>query len=288
MKNLENYRRKCRKTNDTYLQFDNFLDLVAIVEENRSNYSTMNIGSCDSNYDFTKTHSMSEAIDLARYGWQEGIEKLNSKIQIKTQGELFTNKYDIAGGHVSVPRYLNGCPKNMIRKVPVENKDRVITIVKVCSVLGGKSVDAMIAEGAKFVQVIQRVEASGYRCNADVIFASSKEFQRISSTAHVVRVRIKKANERLNLAKMCFPMVHPSMFRRFIFKLREIDPVLKRQGWHGAGSSFYGNGYSREELIGRKMIERYLNKGDYLIPYTIDNPETFKIEEFKFEDKRKA
>ena len=46
---------------------------------------------------------------------------------------------------------------------------------------------------------------------------------------------MKSANERLNISKLAFPLVHPSMFRRLYFRFIEVYPTIPRSFTYGYG-----------------------------------------------------
>lgn len=267
---LKNFERT-NKEGKKYYFFPSVSDLANLIKENRdSKYNFIDssekfAGEYD---DFYGTKDMDEAIHLAEYGWLEGTKRLNKEITVHNVGLDYKNDFSVVGSHVSVPRYLNGHPQNMIRKVPVSRVDKVINLVRFSSVTGGTTSHSMIEGGIKFVQLVQKLESQGYRCNVDVVFASrySPEID------HFVRVRIKNSNERLNIAKMSFAMCHPSMFRRFIFKLRymEYKTCERFKSWNTDGRDI-------NELRNCEMkAAPYLNNNDYFIPMFID-PETFEL-----------
>lgn len=251
-----------------YYFFSSVNDIVKIVRNNRNSGSWY--GGCEEtgNEYFYGTSSMDEAIKLAEFGWSEGTERLNREIKISNTGLSRRNEFSVVGGHVSVPRYLNGHPQNMIRKVAIERRDNIINLVRFSSVTQQITADEMISSGVKFIQLVQKLESQGYRCNVDVVFASDHN----SYGSHIVRVRIKNSNERLNVAKMSFPMCHPSMFRRFVFKLREIEygSAVGFRSWNSTGRSEY----MIKEC--ENKAKPFLDKNDYFIPMFID-PETFEL-----------
>lgn len=260
---LKSFEKKNKEGNKYYF-FSRFSDLIKLVEDNRTS-GNWNDASETGDYDFTKTKTMDEAIELAKFGWKEGINKLNSNITINNVKMEYKNEFNVVGSHVSVPRYLNGHPENMIRKVQIPKRDNVVNLIRFASAVGGVEASSMLEGGVKFVQLIQNLESQGYRCNVDIIFASKRY---VDDTNQVARVRIKSANERLNVAKMAFPMCHPSTFRRFIFKTRYLET--------GSADGYRSwNSYSVSEM--NRWIKPYLGDNDYLVPLTIDDPEHFEL-----------
>lgn len=174
----------------------------------------------EDNYSWYQTHTYEEAQDLFRNGWDYGIEKLNTKFQTSKQLLNGTKRKCIPGvvGHAPiVPLYLAGVPTNMLQQIQVRCKSKVVDVTKsICYNVRVKS-DTIIAESVKALQVVQLLESQGYRVNLNVAFVSVEHNRTIGCS-----VRIKGANEKLNISKLAFPMVHPSMLRRMIFRFIEV------------------------------------------------------------------
>ena len=167
-------------------------------------------------YSFTGTHDYNEAENLLLHGWVEESEKLNEMLKLKTLKEKSVkNTYDVAGFQCSVPRYLQGIPTNMINQKVVTKKQKVITITKNISYSAYVRKETIEQESVKVLQLVNNLEKQGYRVilNVTLISKSKKENIIICN-----KVRIKNANERLNLSKVSFPMVHSSYLRRIMFK----------------------------------------------------------------------
>jgi len=262
--------KKFTSDGSKYYFFKSSNEIIKLVEENRSHVDASE--QREKSYEnFYGTKNMDEALDLYKFGWDEGVKKINSKIKMINYKFDVQNKFDVIGSHVSVPRYLNGHPQSMIRKTQVQRKDIVINLVRFSSVTSSVNSNELIENGAKFIALIQNLESQGYRCNVDVVFASNKGH---AGDYQFVRVRIKNSNERLNVAKMSFPMCHPSMFRRFIFKLRELE-----YGTSDGFTSWNSSGRSEYEIQRcKEKIKPFLDKNDYFVPLFIDDPENFKLE----------
>ena len=70
----------------------------------------------------------------------------------------------------------------------------------------------------------------------------------------IIKVRIKSANEKMNISKLAFPLVHPSMLRRLFFRFIEVYPNVTKPFTSG-----YGHPATSSEL-------RNTFKGEYLLP----------------------
>jgi hypothetical protein len=205
---------------------------------------------------FNQTQNFSEALELLKNGWEDMSKKLTQQIKLKAS-EIQTKKvnrmsYDVAGFQASVPRYLQGIPTSMINKKQVVQKQKVITIVKHTGYLGNVSAETIVENSLKALQIVKQVEALGYRVNLDVISPANT----YSGETAICRVRIKSAAERLNVSKIAFPLVHPDMLRRMVFRFREVNPDLKDTYWAGSyGSTIYD----------KAKVRGYLRDTDYYL-----------------------
>lgn len=165
------------------------------------------------------TKSLDEAINFAKYGWNEGAKDLNTNFKIATKNAtsdiVLKQVLDVAGYQAVVPLYLQGAPMNMINKKPQVIKQKIITINKVTSFSSGISSSQVIKETTKCLEIIKKIESKGFRVNLNLLISTGKV---------CVKIRLKSANERLNIAKLAFPVVHPSMFRRLFFRFVETYP----------------------------------------------------------------
>lgn len=204
-------------------------------------------------YKFTKTHSFDEAVNLMRNGWDDMAQELTKQLSAKKisvqHGTKTRSVYDVAGFQACVPRYLQGIPTNMInqRKMPV--KDKVITINKSIGYPGNIKTDVIIEESVKALQIVKKLESQGFRVNLNLIHGTEHGGVRICT-----KIRVKKANERLNISKLAFCFVHPSMLRRLMFRFIEVYPKVT-SGFVGG----YGYVTSTKNL-------KFFCEGDFLIP----------------------
>lgn len=196
------------------------------------------------------TQTFEEATELFKNGWQIGAEELTKKLKIaETQKEVQTvykSILSMCGYQAIVPLYLQGVPNNMVNKKMVPIKNKVITINKTLSVSASVSSETMKNESVKCFQIIKKIEASGIRVNLNLMI----------STGHVcVKIRLKSANEKLNISKLAFPLVHPSMFRRLYFRFVEVYPTFPSK-WTGS------YGYVPDE----KQFKSVCGKNEIVLP----------------------
>lgn len=176
------------------------------------------------------TESFEEASLLLRNGWTIGARDLTQKLKMADANKEVQNTYknilSICGYQAIVPLYLNGVPNNMDNKKIVPVKKKVVTINKAVCCSGCVSSETLMNESVKAFQIIKKIEATGIRVNLNLLI----------STGHVcVKIKLKSSNERLNLSKLAFPLVHPSMFRRLYFRFVEVFPTIPRDFKLGYG-----------------------------------------------------
>ena len=202
------------------------------------------------------TRTWGEAVELLEKGWTEMATKLESTLKAKTKvnatKKSYRSEFNVVGGNASVPRYLQGIPTNMVKQIPVQVKQKVVNVVKDISYNSGVSPQQIIDESIKALQIVQAIEATGARVNLSVMDAGSA-----GDDISIFVIKIKSSNERLNLSKMAFPLVHPSMLRRFVFALIETSPIIK----HRAYTCGYGSANVKSETIKAQLCP-----GSILLP----------------------
>lgn len=211
---------------------------------------------------FTQTKNFDEAVDLMKNGWKDMSEKLVQRLKVEEQKMEPVMKpktvYGVAGYQAVVPLYLNGVPTNMLSKKQVPVKQKVITLNKCINYSWTWETKDIVEESIKAFRIIKKLEANGYRCNLNVILGTSNPCN--DDEAYIVKIRVKNSTEKLNLAKLAFPLVHPSMLRRLMLRWEEVFPSVSK-GFVGN----YGHPMEKEEMA--KVFD--LEKGEYILPARI-------------------
>lgn len=223
---------------------------------------------------FTMTSSYEEASNLLQYGWDPGAKQLNKELKIanaqQTDKIVQRSVYDVVGFQASVPRYLQGIPTNMVNKRIERRKQKSVTLIKSIAYSAKVKADEILKDSVKFLQIIQAIEKQGIRVNAYVVQHIIKRKEEC-----MFRVKIKSANERLNVSKMSFPLIHPSFLRRIMFKTLEVESRLTEIGWP--------IGYGKPAKWETKEL---LGKNEYFIPALISEGEINQILNNVSEEKR--
>ncbi len=237
-----------------YNSLSEFYDYITNTPLN-SVFKWSSLSSIKNDYSFTQTHSFDEATNLLKDGWSDMASKLTQKLKVaeaKVQPMMKArNTMSVAGYQAIVPLYLNGVPNNMINKKMTPVKQKVVTLNKSISYNCGVDTDKIVEESIKAMQIVKKLEAQGYRCNLNIVLGAYRPDKRI-----LAKVRIKSANEKMNVSKLAFPLVHPSMLRRLFFRFIEVYPTITKSFKYG-----YGIPISETEI--KELVKK---DGEYLLP----------------------
>lgn len=217
-----------------YRSLQEFYDYITQTPLNET-FRWESLSSVTNSYSFSQTHSFEEATDLFHGGWQEMTEKLNQRLKVEC-GQMekvmvSKNIVDVQGYQPVVPLYLMGIPTNMISRKLQPMKQKVVTVNKSITYSAAVTTEQIVEESIKALKIIKKLENQNYRCNLNIILGTHT-----GEKGYCIKVRIKSANERLNISKMSFPLVHPSMLRRLFFRFVETYPNVPRSFRHGYGT----------------------------------------------------
>ena len=200
------------------------------------------------------TNTYDEAVELMKNGWKVTTEKISSRVKFThtNSGIARSSKpaYGVVGSQASVPRYLQGIPTNMVSRQIIYSKQKVITITKGIAYPARVKPEEILEESIKAIQIIQSMENKGQRVRLNILLAVTKD-----NKTNICKICIKQPDERMSIAKMSFPLAHPSMLRRFCFKWIEVDPFTDID-------LGYGYGKPSETTV----IKNALDNNEYYLP----------------------
>lgn len=249
-------------------EFKSIVEFEKFITENPENKvfkDCRHLSSKDKNFwsvDFTKTKSFDEAIDLLHDGWTDKAKELTKKLKAVERDMAPIMKQQrrvsVAGYQPIVPLFLAGQPANMIgtRMQPV--KQKVVTLVKSVSYSGNVEPEEWTEQGLKALAVVKKLESNGHRVNVDIVRGGYDPDTKTNGI--VCRVRVKNANERLNVSKLAFTMCHPSIQRRLMFRFTEVYDRVS-SGYR----STYGMTFITSDW--KKVLDK---KKEYLLPSFIN------------------
>ncbi len=215
-------------------KFDSLSQYLDIIEKRKPNeiFAKEELASETGNFSFTHTKSYTEANEIARVGYKDGLDKLkaaNNKTRHMGSAPKALPVTSVVGFAPHVPNAITGVPCSMITTQRVEQKAKVISILYY---MGGScrvGTDEFIEAGKNILNVIYSLELQGYRVALNVMinFCTGKE--RAFSI-----VQIKNWRQPSNPLKISYPLVHPSFFRRHGFRWLETTPELSDRSFTDA------------------------------------------------------
>lgn len=252
--------------NVVYEEFNDIDELLKTLSTRPNNIIMRDSHSSEKKEDsFSKTKSYEEATDLLKNGYTDILEDVksavrrNNKFIYQYQDRQRKVKNMPIGFIPNVPNALQNKPDAMINIIHKPKKRKTINIIYAMSGSCSESADVFIKAGAALVSALNLIEISGIQTRLSVSFmASESSYGFFDFYSRKTRdedkqfifpiLRIKNYGERFNLTKICFPMAHPSMFRRIGFKYLETCPQLT--------DSNFANGYGRVPELNeiRKII----------------------------------
>jgi len=230
--------------------YDSIDEFVNHMDESES----MRYGSADDDdSEFSGTKNLKEALDLCKYGDEELRKRVYDKSIALEDLETHTKVRhstinDVVGFTPNVPNYIMGIPTNMIRDNRTMIKSKILNIYINLGVPWYVDKNDILDTAARYICAINQLENEGYRCN--IYCGKSSES---GNKQNLLAVKIKTDREPMNIAKMAFPMCHPSMLRRLGFKWMEIIPVDFGAGY---GSSI-GNKADMHMLLSKVFDKNY-------------------------------
>jgi len=199
---------------------------------------------------FTMTKSWEEALHLFQYGYTDILDQIktgmkeNAKFQTPTMRRKMTTS--VQGFIPHVPNAILGLPNSMIDIKSEVKKVKAISLVYSICENANINASEFVKSGISVLSTVHALELRGIRVNLKIMFYNAKhDIERALGT-----VDVKHFHEHLDLQKLCFPVAHPSMFRRIGFKWIETFPELKSKGW----SWGYGSQMRSDEVLALKDI----------------------------------
>jgi hypothetical protein len=194
---------------------------------------TLRKESNDTEYDrlgWAKSTDLEDALDQCKTGNAEIMEGLKEAVKLEvdnlakelmSEPEGYVN--DVHGLFFDIAKVIEGEPEAWLRE-PWDKQKKPRISVPIRGNYGGSfSSDNAIANASKVIALIKALEDTGIEVELKMVFASTN----VSSKAvngnrnAAISVTIKNYDESFNWKKVS-SMLHPSFFRRLIFREREL------------------------------------------------------------------
>lgn len=196
------------------------------------------------------TKSWDEAVDLLKNGYTDILPEIRSNMQknakVYHQYSALPKampKNKPVGYIPNVPNSIMNLPDSMICVERTPQKRKTLSVIYNIGGSASEDKQFFINAGTALCTALNIVEANGIQTQLSVGFMPAQEG---NDEAICPTVSIKDFGQKFDLQKICFPLAHPSMFRRIGFKYLETCPQIKKRDW------IYGYGTPIKDLSSLK------------------------------------
>lgn len=236
-------------------KYDNIITFAESLNRSRKGFMA---DDPKTNPSFIGIDSAEKADDLLLNGDIETAKKINTFACKQAPQSTKTRIINAPYGFVpNVPRFLSGRPDNMYNvKAQTYKSTKVLNLVYFVGASWQIKADDLAKAGAKLLRVIATLEGKGFRINLHVsyLFLTEDRKNKLS-----LFVKIKDSGKPLNLAKVAYPIAHPSFFRFHLWKWADTQVVAS-------------NGYTLKNECFEAC--RKFNKNAKWVNYTILSEQT--------------
>lgn len=194
--------------------------------------------------DWYGTASMDEAIEFARFGWEEGRRTLLRRVGHVAVSELVGRRLAVdpvssySGDEVDIDNFLMRRPDHMVEyPLRYDVGGKQATVLMNCSIAAGVSAERIMRRGAAVLAAIEALRTDGYSLGLTMMEASRSSSSRTTVEYYIPVVH---PGGFLDMDAVAFCVAHPSFLRRLIFALNEHEPVGLRRTMGFSGGEGYG------------------------------------------------
>lgn len=236
-------KSKSRKINFNVEEYNSAMELVntsshrEIMPDWKSS-AVSKAGKIENNSNWYGAKSYQDALDMLQNGWTEQIEKAKSlanKVQMQgVENKRMSFQNSVVGFAPVVPLAMMNVPNAMLDMKVKPMKSKVVKIMYNLTMSCGVRAEEILENGLKVVKAIINLENSGYRCE---VMAMQNYFNG-NDYCDMLMLKIKDANQPLDLKRVMFPLIHPAMFRVIGFDWEDKVPTGKYMGGRGCGLGY--------------------------------------------------
>lgn len=174
------------------------------------------------------TRTMDEALELARYGWEEGRQHLRQAVgrialdQLVGRRPIVESRLDFAGDEVDIGAYLHGEPEHMVDyQVRQDTHGKQAMMYVNASVASHVSSERIMQRGGALYAAIEALRTEGYSLGLTMVDSTQN-----NSFSHYVEYQIPvvQPGEYLDIDTAAFCLAHPAFLRRGVLALNEHEP----------------------------------------------------------------
>lgn len=167
------------------------------------------------------------------------IDKIETTVEGNVRAQ---NEYSFSGSRVSVPSYLSGNPRAMVRRVKREMPTRSISIVVSTTCSGDIGADIMLKRGCTILALLELLQAQQIQVELSLLAETHGKTD--GDLYQLIRIESKP----LDLSTAAFAIAHPAFARNMTYAMsHHLDgfnggwPKSRPFGGRSAMSVWYGN-----------------------------------------------
>lgn len=258
-------------SSESFGSVQEFISIISKRSLNKAFYEAGKECSITGSADFTGTQNFIEAQDLMKHGYKKGVIDLmrcKSSVKVMSPTKKVQTYQDVTGFAPIVPNAIIGLPQSMLNKRVHQKQAKVINILLDIDICGSEDKEIILKGGKNIYTFIKSIEATGTKVNLSVMSSSYIEKAKKFTCLFI---KVKDSKQAINPQLIAYPIIHPSFFRRHVFRWIETSNITNYKSMtHG-----YGN-------IGRYYMKR---KSGSVMRFMLDNKlankDTFYIDVVK-------
>lgn len=174
---------------------------------------------------WSDTKTMDEALELARYGWEDGRQHLRQAVgrialdQLVGRRPIVESRLDFAGDEVDIGAYLHGEPECMVDyQVRQDTHGKQAMMYVNASMASHVSSERIMQRGGALYAAIEALRTEGYSLGLTMVDSTKN-----NSFSHYVEYQIPvvQPGEYLGIDTAAFCLAHPAFLRRGVLALNE-------------------------------------------------------------------
>lgn len=211
-----------------FRQLDSIGEMIDAMQHAPEQQEQSDLGAASLRTDeerWSGTRTMDEAIELARYGWEDGRQRLRQVVgrvaidQLVGRRPIVESRLDFAGDEVDIGAYLHGEPEHMVDyQVRQDTHGKQAMMYVNASMSSRVSSERIMQRGGALYAAIEALRTEGYSLGLTMV--ESTQNNRFSHYAEY-QIPVVRPGEYLDIDTAAFCLAHPAFLRRGVFALNE-------------------------------------------------------------------
>lgn len=259
---------------ETFNSIEEYMSAIQNRETNKAFSAKRYLSSQKHDMVFCGTYSWEEAQEIFKKGYEEGLNLILSDeggINLHTQRSRIIRKDDFVGQKPHIVNTIMGKPKTMVRRIKHNIPVKTISLSYNNYPIWHVKTSRMIRAGKNFMALVKFLEQNDFRVEVKVctpLVTRSRKAQWDYEGAMPI-VKLKEYKQSLNPLMIAYPLVHPSMIRRHLFRYIETSPYSDMPTMAEAYGLPYVDNFGterfRDDLMQANLID---NKQSFFIDWS--------------------